>query len=81
MSIEHFTLGILTVLLIGQQVYWARVVLNLTNKLMSRNYSEYVQAEKFKNEPRLRMENKPDDYAIDPEDERKANELNALFAL
>jgi hypothetical protein len=72
--------GVLVILLIGQQVYWGLITMQLTNKLMSRNYFEYAQVEKFREPPKAREESKEDDYLVDPEDERQAQALNSLVA-
>lgn len=80
MSAEWFCVGLLLVLLIGCQVYWARIVMQLTNKLMSRNYFEYVQTKRLAEQPQVvREESKADDYLVDPEDERSAQSLNHII--
>ena len=77
MSIEYFVLGILTVLMIAQNIFWAKVVLNLTNRLMSRNYVELKQAEQ---KP---AQHQPSKVAVDhdPIAERQATELNSLLGM
>lgn len=56
-------LEVLTALLIISNVYWAFIVNKLVNKLMSRNYFEFKQAEEnpieTKTEP---VVNEPDDF-------------------
>lgn len=74
--IEPFVVGILTVLLIAQNIFWARVVLMLTNRLMSRNYAELKQAENKPAAPTLVQ-----DDGRDPEAERQAQELNSMFGM
>lgn len=74
--IEPFVVGILTVLLIAQNIFWARVVLMLTNRLMSRNYAELKQAENKPAAPALVQ-----DDGRDPEAERQAQELNSMFGM
>lgn len=44
MSVEHFALGLLTVVLLAQQIIWAKICFGLTNRLMSRNFYEFEQA-------------------------------------
>ena len=79
MNVEYFALGLLSVLLIGSNVFWAKLVMQLNNRIMSRSYFEFVQTEKLKEQKPPKPESKQDDYMIDPEDERQAKELNALF--
>lgn len=77
MSFEYFALGVLTVVLIASQVFWMKLVINLANRIMSRNYFEVVQAENLKTKrPELNLE---PDFKIDPADERQAAELNSLL--
>ena len=40
-------IGILTVLIMGQQIYWANICFKLTNRLMARDYSDFKQAERL----------------------------------
>lgn len=75
--IEYFIIGILTVLLLGQQVYWAKICYQLTNRIMSRNYSELKQAEA---KPTVLRPLKDED-AHDPFAENQAKELNSLFGM
>lgn len=77
MSPEYFIIGVLTVLMIAQNVFWARVCLNLTNRIMSRNYAELKQAEHKPAAPVLPL--KDDEH--DPVAERQATELNAMFGM
>jgi hypothetical protein len=77
-NVEAFALGILSVMLLASNVFWAKMVAMLTNKIMSRSYYEFRQAEKLKDPP-VRTESKEDDYMVDPEDERQAKELNAIL--
>lgn len=80
MSAEFFMIGVLVVLLIGQQVFWSRLIAHMSAKLMSRNYYEYVQTEKLKNEkPALQLA--PQDDEIDPQDEAQAQKLNTMFGM
>lgn len=78
MSVEHFALGLLSVLLLGSNVFWAKLILAMSNRLMSRNYYEHSQAEKLKaSKPAAKPEEKSEQF--DPEDERQARELNAIM--
>lgn len=80
MNIEFFIIGVLVVLLIGQQVYWAKLTLSLANRLMSRNYFELVQAEMQKKPRKNKISDEPETI-YDPEDLRQAREANALMGI
>lgn len=77
MNIEYFIIGILTFILVSQQVYWARICYQLTNRIMSRNYAELRQAEA---KPTVSRPVK-DENAHDPFAENQAKELNSLFGM
>lgn len=81
MSVELFVIGILTVLVIAQNVYWARVNHSLVNRLMSRDYVEYAQAKKIERQKPEKLTPLPvlQEDAIDPESARQAQELNSMF--
>lgn len=79
MSFEYFIIGILVVLMIAQNVYWAKVNYNLINRLMSRNYFEYATAAKQEKIIEPQTHQQFQDEAIDPESDRQAQELNTLF--
>lgn len=76
--IEHFVIGILVVVMLAQNVFWAKVVLNLTNRLMSRNYAELRQAEA---KPTLVQTRPLEDEGTDPVSERQAKDLNSLMGM
>jgi hypothetical protein len=67
---------VLVALLIASNSYWAIVCLKLTNRLMSRNYGELLQAE---NKP-VRLKPIPEDMS-DPVAERHAHDMNSLIGL
>ncbi len=67
---------VLIALLLASNSYWAVVCLKLTNRLMSRNYGELLQAE---NKP-VRIKPVPEDMS-DPVAERHANDMNSLIGL
>ncbi len=67
---------VLVALLIASNSYWALICLKLTNRLMSRNYGELLQAE---NKP-VRLKPIPEDLS-DPVAERHANDMNSLIGL
>lgn len=81
MNLECFIIGMLTVLLLGQQVYWSKIVHSLMNKLMSRDYQNYAEIKKFlDNKPKLqRAPSEESDAAIDPIAEQHAQQLNSLI--
>lgn len=64
-------------LLVASNLFWFYKCDRLLNKLMSRNYAEYAQVQKYL-EP-----DKPVDgselNSVDPLDEQKAREINGLF--
>ncbi len=66
----------LVTLLVASNAYWAFVCLKLTNRLMSRNYGELLQAQ---NKP-VRIKPIPEDLS-DPVAERHANDMNSLIGL
>lgn len=78
MNIEYFIIGILTVLLLGQQVYWASIVFKLTNRLMSRDYPEFKQAEKKIQQISLAPSN---DDAVDLFAQGMADQANKTLGL
>lgn len=47
MTSEHFIGLVIIGLLVFQQIYYTLTINRLLNKLMSRNYSEFVQTEQF----------------------------------
>ena len=75
MSTEISLIAII-VLLVASNAYWAFVCLKLTNRLMSRNYGELLQAE---NKP-VRLKPVPEDMS-DPVAERHAADMNSLIGL
>ncbi len=66
----------LVILIIAQNVFWAKVCLNLTNRIMSRNFSEFMQAQ---NKPTILKALPEDDH--DPIAERQAQELNTMMGM
>lgn len=81
MNIEFFCLGLLSVLLVGSNVYWARLLKEMTARVMSKNHHEFVQAELLKAKPRARKAAREDEMAVHPDDERQAQELNVLMGM
>ena len=77
MNLEYFVIGFLCFLIIAQNVFWAKVCFNLTNRVMSRNYSELRQAEQ---KPAAAAEKVSEDEH-DPFAEQQAQQLNTLFGI
>lgn len=71
---EWFVIGILTALLIAQQVQ----IQKLMNKLMSRNFNDYVQSSGLK-KPVNESKVSADGEIFDPIAEKHAQEANSLF--
>lgn len=59
---EIIILSLLFVIIVFQQIFWARVTQKLVDKLMSRNYHEYVQAQQTSPAVRARAKDSPDDF-------------------
>lgn len=76
MSMEYFVLGVFTVVLIAQNIFWAKLCLSLTNRIMSRSYEELKQAER---KPISLVQEEPD--LNDPIAERQAKELNSMLGM
>jgi hypothetical protein len=73
----YLTIVVLAGLNICQYLFWSRQVNQLLNKLMSRNYAEYVSIEKeIASPPQVKMDLDP---AIDEEKEI-LSELNGMLA-
>jgi len=78
LNLEYFLVGIFLVFTLASNVFWAWVTYNLLNRLMSRTYFEYAQGkreETKKPQPPQSLQ----EVMIDPEDQRQANEINAIF--
>lgn len=81
MSVELIVLGLLTVLLIAQNIFWAKVCFNLTNRLMSRSYYEFEQAQALTRPKAQHPHSSNVTEMFDPEDERQAQGANSLLGL
>ncbi len=77
MSTEHFLIGVLVSLLLAQNIFWAKVCLNLTNRLMSRSYAEFSQ---YSQKPTITPPPKMEE-GYDPVAEHQAKELNSLLGM
>lgn len=75
MAVEQYVILALSLVLVFQTWFYLNKVDDLVNKLMSRDYGDYVQAKKyseFKEEKQLK--NEP---AVDPFEQQRARDLNA----
>lgn len=83
MSLELFVIGILTVLVIAQNVYWAQVNHALINRLMCRDYAEYAHAKKIEKQRPEKLKPLPafQEETIDPVAEKQAQELNSMLGM
>jgi hypothetical protein len=77
---DIFALGVLSVLLVGSNAFWAKIFFSLSNRLMSRSYYDFVQTEKLK-APTKRAEKPTEEMVIDPIDEQQAQSLNSMFGM
>lgn len=69
----EYVIFVLLGLNVFQLVYWSRQVHKLVDKIMSRNYAEYVQT----NRPTLPTVSKDDDSFVEESD--VLNELNGVL--
>lgn len=82
MSIDYFSLGLISFLLLGSNVFWAKHCAKLTDKLMSRDFADYVQAEKYRTTVNKKTSDiVNDDDVIDPRDEAQAQQLNSMLGI
>jgi hypothetical protein len=74
----ELVIGFLILLNVVQSIYWMKVCYGLNNRLMSRNYYEYNQAEALKvpNVPKH-----PVSEEIDFDAERQARDINSLMGV
>lgn len=78
MNVEAFTLGLLAVVLLATNIFWAKHCLQLTNRIMSRNYFDVATAERIKPQPKVSDE---PEMVFDPEDERQAQSINSIMGM
>ncbi len=64
-------------LLLGTNVFWAITCFRLTDRLMSRNYQEFVQGERLKKPTNVSA--RPKVALVDPIAEDNASKANKLF--
>lgn len=70
---------VLSLLLVATNLFWAMLTLKLTNKLMSRSYYEYVQAENLKKPPKSNRKKELAEEEFDPIDVKQAQDMNSLM--
>jgi hypothetical protein len=76
LNLDWFIFGFLIVLMLGQQVFWASIVFKLTNRVMSRDYSEFVRTSRPPQSSPA-----PSQDAADTIDEQQADQANKVFGL
>ncbi len=69
------------VLFIGSNAIWLYAFSNIANKLMSRNYAEYVQANNLKSRKKVPDINKVEPSPHELEDVRRLDELNSRMGM
>lgn len=81
MSLEEFLLVFISALLLLTNAFWAIVCHRLVNKIMSKNYAEYLQSSNT-GAVKKRIDTNPD---LDPvyvkEQERVATEANSMMGM
>ena len=65
------------ILLLGTNIFWALTCFRLTDRLMSRNYQEFVQGERLRKPTNVSA--KPKVVLVDPIAEDNASKANSLF--
>ena len=75
------SLGILVVWNIVQFIFWSKQVHRLIDKVMSRNYAEFVQAERTRGPSLVKKELGKLPESEQVEEEKVLQELNGLFGL
>lgn len=78
MTVEFLAAGLLIILLLASNLFWAVLVNRLLNKLMSRSYAEYEQAQA------LRIPKAPEHPSVDDVDhdaDRQAREINSILGV
>ena len=78
MNGEMFLLGLLSVLIVASNTFWAWVTYSLLNRLMSRTYIEYAQGKQEEKRKPQTLQSQQD-VVVDPESERQAQELNSIL--
>ena len=78
MGIEIVSATLFSVMMLLWNIYLIRQNSILVNKLMSRNYGEFVTADKFANN--VEEEVKEEEF-VDPYDQQKAREINSMLGM
>lgn len=79
---DYFSLGLLSVLLLGSNVFWAKHCAKLTDKLMSRNFADYISTEKYRTTAKAKTSvTVEDEDVIDPRDASQAQQLNSIMGM
>lgn len=81
MTPEEIVIAILGFLLLATNIFWAKLTLSLTNRLMSRNYFEFTQGKKNEASEKKPRESDPFKLEIDPHDQQVADQLNSLMGI
>ena len=69
----------LATLLFISNLVWVTMIIKLLNRLMSRNYAEYVQAQRIgKNPPKPQVGLDP---VVELSEKRRADELNKIMGM
>ncbi len=77
---DNIGIYVVSFFLVASNLFWAMLTLKLVNKLMSRSYYEYVQAQKLKRSGDVGFRDNTADV-IDPVDEKQAQEINSLLGI
>lgn len=78
-QLNNLVIGLLIALLFGSQIFWARFALSLVNRLMSRNFAEFKQAEAI-SKPRIAPV-VSETETTDPIAEEHAKKANSLLGI
>lgn len=68
-------------LLVGSNIYWAVVCHRLVNKVMSRNYAEYLQSENVGRPRANKFQQSVEEPAIVKAEQQRAEELNKIMGM
>jgi len=79
--IEAIVPGAFSVIMLIWNLYLMRQNGQLVNKLMSRNYSDYIASESYVNRKSEKAKDAEEVDAVDPYDEQRARDLNAMLGM
>lgn len=74
-------LVVLSLVLIGSNVFWGILVHKMINKVMSRDYGQYVVAENSKKPVMDRKKDMEEDALVKMMEQQKATELNRIMGM